>query len=193
MSPKSRGVYLAEVRRHATELLKLLRETKFDRNPLGELSEENLARPLSSFLGSWGEDESSEGHVVAFHVDEDGASTMFYDYPDGALSNTLSDLIDWTHWDDYWGGGIISSAPIAQANAKSLPTIFFTCTLFEKLAYYGLEIPFPILATVANVALELGKDEQTDEESVRKQVRRYQARNPKQTVARTPFEGDWGF
>ena len=54
--------------------------------------------------------------------------------------------------------------------------IFFTCTLFEQLAGKGITIPFAHLATIANTAMELAVDDQVDEETVRKQVRRYQAR-----------------
>ncbi len=39
-----------------------------------------------------------------------------------------------------------------------------------------MTIPFPVLATLANVALKLPVASQVDEEAVRKQVRRFEAR-----------------
>jgi hypothetical protein len=40
----------------------------------------------------------------------------------------------------------------------------------------GVTLPFPILATITNVALQLSDEEAVDEEAVRKQVRRYEER-----------------
>jgi hypothetical protein len=93
--------------------------------------------------------------------------------------------MDWTYWDDNWDGGIWStSAPIAQANSERMPIIYFCCTLFDWFKQNGVEVPFPILATVANVALDLTADNLVDEDNVRKQVRRYQKRKAEQEAKR---------
>jgi hypothetical protein len=177
LTAKQREAYFGKVRGHAQALIGLLRNTKFDREYLEEIPEKTLARPLAKELTSWADDEAEEGHTVAFQVTPDGAYRHHYDYPHNALSSTLCDLLEWTHWEDNWDGNWFgSSAPIAQANASTTPTIYFCCTLHDSFRQHGVEIPFPLLATVANVALDLSDDRQLDEDTARKQVRRYQER-----------------
>lgn len=192
MTPAQRSTYFDKVRKHALALMELLRETKFDCSDMRELTEEELDKPLASKLGSWGEDENDDGHVVAFTVTPDGAYEMRYDYPNSNLTNTLWELYEWTHWDDQWDGAIFtSSAPIVQVNAESARIVYFTCSLYDWFSKYKMEMPFPVLATVANVALALGANEQVDEDAVRKQVRRYQERVAKQKADNPPaFEGN---
>jgi hypothetical protein len=110
---------------------------------------------------------------------------MHYDYPECALVEMLVDLIAWTHWDDQWDGNpLTSSASIVQANRRSAKTIFFTCTMFGKFNRDRIPVPFSLLATLANVALELPEQAQVDEDSVRKQVRRFQAKQAKRVNER---------
>lgn len=180
MTPAQRTAFFEKVRKHALALSELLRDTIFDQSGMRELAEHELDEPLEKKLYSWGDDEIESGHVVAFTVNGDGAHQMPYDYPRSNLTETLWELVEWTHWDDQWDGGIFSSsAPIVQANADSVRIVYFTCSLHDWFSSYGMDIPFPVLATVANVALVHGADEQVDEDTVRKQVRRYQNRKAK--------------
>ena len=184
MTPTKREAYFKKVRSHAEALIALLEGTRFDNDYMSEVSEEKLSRPLHRALASWGDDEYEEGHVVAFQVTPDGAYQHHYNFPENMLTETLYSVLSWTHWDDAWDGGIWStSAPIAQANSESTQAVYFNCTLFDWFQRNGVQIPFPILATVANVALDIAPERQLDEEAVRKQVRRYQARRAKQGVS----------
>jgi hypothetical protein len=164
-----------------------LRNTKFDRDDIEDLSEQELDMPLGEVLWSWGDDESEDGHIVAFNVGANGRYRMPYDYPRSHLTETLTDLLEWTYWEDQWDGSFLtSSAPIVQENRETVTVIYFTCSVYEWFANHGVEVPFPILATVANVALELKASAQVDEDAVRKQVRRYQARKAKLLAAKEP-------
>lgn len=194
ITPAQRAAYFDKVRKHSRALMELLRGTKFDRTDMRELSEEELEAPLAKKLWNWGDDEDDSGHIVAFAVTPDGEYEMPYDYPRSSLTETLAELHEWTHWEDQWDGNFLaSSAPIAQANSSSTRVIYFTCSLHDWIKRQGAEIPFPILATVANVALNLGADEQIDEEAVRKQVRRYQARRTKsESEHQNAFDNDAG-
>lgn len=182
MTPAMRETYFKKVRRHANALIDLLENTRYESGGFRdrELTEEELSKTLREVLNNWGDDEDEEGHVVAFLVQPIGRFQSSIDYPEGTLSSNLSELVNWTYWTDQWDGDIFgTSAPIAQSNSESLRLIYFSCTLYDTLFQRGAEMPFPILASVANVALNLGPDEQADEETVRKQVRRFQARRAK--------------
>lgn len=180
MTPTQREAYFKKVRVHVEALSKLLEGTKFDSPWVTELTEQELERSLSEHLYSWGEDESDEGHVVAYQVTTEGRYRQHYEYPDNVLRETLHNVHEWTYWDDNWDGNIFgTSAPIAQANSHSTPIVYFCCTFYEWFHRYGVEIPFGILATVANVALDLPADKQIDEDVARKQVRRFQQRRAK--------------
>lgn len=180
MTPTQRDAYFKKVRSHIGALLELLGGTKFDNALMTELSEDELDRPLHKELYSWGDDEHDEGHVVAYQVTPEGKYRHHYDFPDNMLCETLFNAYEWTYWDDNWDGGIWStSAPIVQANSDSTPIIYFCCTLHEWFRDKGVQVPFGILATVANVALDLPADKQIDEDVARKQVRRFQQRRAK--------------
>lgn len=177
MAPRAREKYFQQVRDHIDALQLLLAGTMYDgASWMGDVIEpENLADEVVSDLASWGVDET--GHTVGYWVDEDGVRKLSYLYPSSEFMQTLSDVRAWTHWDDYWDGGIRSSRPIRQSGAANSRTVYFTCSLYEYEKRWDRVLPFPILATVANVALELGAEDQLDEEAVRKQVRRYEARS----------------
>ncbi len=184
MTPTKRGAYFKKVRSHAEALILLLEGTRFDHDYMSEVRDEKLNRPLHRALASWGDDEDDEGHVVAFQVTPDGVFEHHYDFPENMLTETLHSVLSWTRWDDSWDGSIWgTSAPIAQENSESTQAIYFNCTLFDFFQKSGAEIPFPILATVANVALDIAPNKQLDEDAVRKQVRRYQARRAKQHLS----------
>lgn len=177
LTPAQRETYFKKIRVHAEALIELLRGSKFDHEWMQEIHDETLAKPLEKALYSWGDDESDEGHTVAYQVTPEGSYRHHYDYPRNVLTGTLADLLEWTCWEDNWDGNWFgSSAPIAQVNCGSAQTIYFCCTLHDSFRRHGVEIPFPILATVANVALDLPADKQVDEDTARKQVRRYQER-----------------
>lgn len=185
MTPAQRDAYFKKVRHHADALSELLAETRFDRDWKSELDDKDLEKPLGDALYQRGDDESDDGHVVAYLVTPDARYQFHYNYPDSALTETLGNLVGWTYWDDQWDDNIFaSSAPIVQANSESARVVYFTCSVHDWFAGYGVEVPFPILATAANVALGLDADDQVDEETVRKQVRRHQARQAKQRTER---------
>lgn len=191
LTPGQREAYFEKVRKHANALCELLEGTKFDRPFLSELSEKTLGKSLGDALSDWGPDESDEGHTKAFQIKPHGKFEHRYDYPLNVLTESLSEVMDWTRWDDNWDGNLFAtSAPIAQANAESTPIVYFCCTLHQHFHGYGVEIPFAILATVANVALELPPERQVDEDSARKQVRRFQARIATQESAAPYAFGD---
>lgn len=186
--PAQRAAYLEKVRKHADALRTLLEATKFDRLHESELSDIELDRTLNQSLQSWGIAEEEEGHIVAFRVTRDGKFKLHFAYPSSDLTNLLWEVTDWTHWEDQWDGALVgSSASIVQANAATARVVYFTCSVFDWFSSHGGQIPFPVLASVANVALSLGPDELVDEDTVRKQVRRHQAR-VKQSKLRAPQE-----
>lgn len=188
MSPKRREAYFAKVRKHAYALQELLSDTRFDNDYSSEVSDENLEKPLDRALDSWGEDEPDEGHVVAFLVTPEGKFRLHYSYPESALCNTLTDVVSWTHWDDAWDGSVLgTSAPLAQPNSEGARTIYFTCVMHHWFKRSGAEIPFKHLASLAEVALDLTPEEQVDEDTVRKQVRRYEARKTERDSEELPF------
>jgi hypothetical protein len=177
LPPKQRATYLQKVRTHARALLSLLQDTQYDVHDRGrklDLEDPHLPETLVQNLASWGDDET--GHVVAYLVDEDGVYDAPWDYPDCYLADQLSDLITWTFNSDYFDRGMRSCAPIAHANAGNTRIIYFNCSLYERVRRSGGTIPFPVLATVANVALRLPPENCVDEDTVRKQVRRYEER-----------------
>lgn len=185
MSPATRSRYFERVRKVALELKKLLEGTRFDGgNGIGarELAEDDMGKPLASFLSARGLGDRSgdgpEAAVVAFEGDASGAARVLdWNYPASALTEILCNVYEWTYWDDQWDDGIFSSsAPIVQAGTKRSRINYFTCMLFRSFERHGVSIPFPVLATVANVALNLPPDAQLDEDTARKQVRRFQAR-----------------
>lgn len=180
MPPKEREKYFALIRRHADALIDALAGTRFDA-PVHGIEVDVESFDAKSELGSWGVEEDDCGHVIAFDVRSEGVFKLHYDYPESALVQTLGELIAWTCSEDAWDRDImLSSAPIAHANSATTPIIFFNCTMWERWQRYDISIPFPILATICNVALDLGADESVDEDAVRKQIRRYESRMKKQ-------------
>lgn len=187
MTPAQREAYFKKVRSHTNALRELLDGTRFDNYYLCEMREGELEKPLHKVLSSWGDDESDDGHVVAYQVTPEGRFEHSYNFPDNALMETLFNVIDWTYWEDGWGGGIWeTSEPIAQANSESTPIIYFCCTLHDWFHSKGVDIPFRVLATVANVALDLRVSKQIEEDAARKQVRRFQQRRAKAKQERPP-------
>jgi len=177
MTPKQRAAYFDSVRESARALIELLGGTKFDGGGERELTEDQLEKSLDETLDTWGDDEDEAGHVVAFRVTSYGKYKLSYDYPNCALVESLHELEEWTYWDDQWDGRFYgSSAPIVQTNSRSTPIVYFTCSVHGQFSEYGIELPFPILATLTNVALGLSADDEVDEDTVRRQVRRHQER-----------------
>jgi hypothetical protein len=176
LPPKEREKYLLQVREHAQALINLLKDTRFDGHIHGdEIPEGDLLKKVQQDLQPWSDQD--DGRVVAYYVDEDAVYSLGWDYPASHGVIHLRDLVEWTYWDDCWDGSFLkSSAPIAQANSASSKIVYFTCTLHSQLRRWGMTIPFPVLATLANVALKLPVASQVDEEAVRKQVRRFEAR-----------------
>lgn len=186
MTDAQRNIYFGKVRKHTEALIALLRDTRYSANSAthsgrqtdNAIDEDQLGSTVVRQLENRGELE--DGHVVAYYVDEDGVYPLPWHYPESELLDLLSDVIDWTRWEDGWDWnlGLSSSRPLAVAKESSARTIYFSCTLYENLSRHGLQVPFSQLATVANVALCIAPDDLLDEETVRKQVRRYQSRTP---------------
>jgi hypothetical protein len=175
LSLAKRAKYFSDVRRHAQALSTLLQDTVYcsDLNgPLEPIEPDDLEDVVVRDLQSWGEDEM--GHVVAYYVDEDSVSRLPWDYPECVLSDLLQKVIEWTHWDDRWTYSLTAKGPLDYAKPASARATFFCCTVHRKFASFGQRITFPLLATLANVALQLPSDAQLDEEAVRKQVRRFE-------------------
>jgi hypothetical protein len=184
MSPKSREEYFERVRRCVLELETLLEGTRFDRAASGlaskELDEADYAKPIESFFEARGvgSTDGPDDAVVAFYGTREGGRTLLdWNFPESHLTDTLRCAYNWTFWDDWWDDNFfLSSAPLVQAGTERSMVSYFTRMLHDWFTGRGVEIPFPLLATAANVALNLPADAQTDEETVRKQVRRYQKR-----------------
>ncbi|HJU08171.1 MAG TPA: hypothetical protein VJ727_06780 [Rhodanobacteraceae bacterium] len=192
LSAAKRKKYFQDVRRHAKALIALLEGTRYSSNSerydgmsTTEIEPERLAEVVARDLRGWGDDEL--GHVVAYWIDEEGVSRLPWTYPHSHLYDLLHDVLEWTEEDDGWDWnlGLSSSKPLEHAQASNARIVYFTCTLYKQLARFGLKIPFSHLATVANVALGLPYGEQLDEDTVRKQVRRYEAR-AKEEAASAP-------
>jgi len=183
MTKKKREEYFRKVRMHAIALQTLIQDTRFSSNSAGwsgmestPIDPDELTDVVVKDLQSWGHGDDDQGHVVAYLVTSDEVSRLPWTFPESHLYDQLEDLLEWTSWDDNWGNLLVSSAPISHANTSNARTIFFTCTLFQSLAGKGANIPFTHLATLANVVLKLPITDQVDEDTVRKQVRRYQER-----------------
>ena len=191
MTPANRDAYFRKIRSHAAGLMELLDQTRFDVECPRELTERELEKTLGDTLYDWGDDEALEGHVVAYLVTPDGRFSLHYDYPESALKETLGRLIDWTYWDDHWDGNILkSSGPISQVGSQGARIVYFSCSVYDWFDGHGVQMPFPILATLANVALKLPPDQQADEDRVKKQVRRYRARKkPSLEKSENAFDG----
>ncbi|MES2403167.1 MAG: hypothetical protein V4567_02390 [Pseudomonadota bacterium] len=181
-----RKAYLAKVRQHANSLIELLRPTWYGANSAisagfstEEMDNDKLAEIVEQDLASWGADET--GHVVAYYVDEDGVSRMPWSYPASSVCDLLLDVVEWTELEDYWDL-TRSSKPIESTKGTHRHVTYFTRSLYEHLARYGVTIPFAQLATVANVALTLPVDAQLDEDAARKQVRRYYGKQDIATI-----------
>lgn len=127
----------------------------------------------------------------------DRANAIFYthppDYLDRHLVATLRQVCAWTRDCEYREQeGMPPRSPIRRTG-PGVRVVNFNCKLYEALARREIEIPFPILATVANVALELPENQQIDEDTARKQVRRHLDRVgdeqpiPPQEDSDTPF------
>jgi hypothetical protein len=80
-----------------------LQAPAFDQSTMREIEQNELDAPLAKKLWSRGDDESEDGHVVAFTVAPGGTYQMPDDYPQSNLTETLADLYEWTHWDDRLG------------------------------------------------------------------------------------------
>lgn len=184
MSRARRAQYFERVRKCALELETLLSGTRFDRRGEGlghqDLTDADCNKSVDSFFEDRGVgaiDGPDEG-VVAFYGESDGTRELLdWNFPESNLTDTLQRVCAWTYWDDWWDDDFfLSSAPIVQAETERGMGSYFACMLHDWFKGYGVDMPFPVLATVANVALRLPPDAQTDEETVRKQVRRYQKR-----------------
>lgn len=177
LPPALREKYFSDVRKHANALQLLLKETVFDRTSAGKVSESDLLSPFGEILGDHSPYEDQESEFVTFEVTHDGVLVHGSQFAERRLTKTLDDVIAWTRESDHWDGLVFSTSdPIAQSNSARTPIVYFTCTLFDWFEGRGLEIPFPMLATIANVALDMRIDEQLDEDAVRKQIRRHQSR-----------------
>jgi hypothetical protein len=184
MSPKSRAEYFERVRTCALELETLLAGTRFDRLGSGlgsrQLTEVDCEKTVESFFEDRGVGsvDAPDDTVVAFYGSLDGERVLLdWSFPESNLTDTLRRAYDWTFWDDWWDDNFfLSSAPVVQAGTERSMVSYFTCMLHDWFTGHGVEIPFPLLATAANVALSLPAAAQTDEDTVRKQVRRYQQR-----------------
>jgi hypothetical protein len=189
MTKKNREEYFRKMRRHAEALMTLIEDTRFsaslDSTPI---EPEELPRTVAGDLRSRGDNEKDCGHIVAYHVTHEGVGRLPRAYPISHLYYQLLALLDWTHWEDNWGSQLVSSAPISHANTPNARTIFFSRTLFQSLASQGMTIPFAHLATLANVSMQLSITDQVDEETVRKQVRRYQAQRQSEAALRDDAE-----
>ena len=184
MSSKHRTKYFERVRKCALELETLLTGTRFDRCGEGlghkELTDADCNKSVDSFFEDRGVGsiDGPDEEVVAFYGKADGTRELLdWNFPESNLTDTLQRVHAWTYWDDWWDDNFfLSSAPIVQAGTERSMVSYFTCMLHDWFKGHGVDMPFPVLATVANVALRLSPDAQTDEEPVRKQVRRYQKR-----------------
>ncbi len=192
--PKQRAEYLNKVRKHTRILIDLLADTKFDcgfddgKYIEGyEEVEKSFARHLETAV-----DATTGGYdyFVAYNIDQDGASQLPPDYPDCHLVNLLHHVVQWTDESDRWGRNFVSSEPIRQAG-QFAAVIQFNCIFYKDyLTETGVEIPFKILANIANVALELPYEEIISAETARKQVTRYLdrvGRPPLPLLEDTPF------
>lgn len=173
MTPAKRKAYFSQVREHALALQSLLRDTCFDSHVSDEISDSELALPLSTVLDNY-EWESDLPIFITFEIGNGQRRNHGEHFAEYNFTRAIDGVIAWTEEEDHWDGQVFStSAPIAQADSPRTRTIYFTCTMHEWFESKGLRIPFPALAAVVNVALALPADREVDEESVRKQIKRY--------------------
>lgn len=159
MPPKARQAYLKKVQKHCQELKMLLEDTEFDKPsdyraeqvPQGE---EPTLQDLYFFRAA-GRNRSG------------GVYKKPRDYPDCDLTTILERAEQWTDSQD-------TNTPIRQMSPRAR-IIYFICTLYERHLHnsVGLSLPPKILATTANVALQLPDAESVDEDAARKQIRRH--------------------
>lgn len=192
MTPGQRKLYFDEVRKHANALIELLQETCFDRGPssafgveLKQLDPDEFATTLQE-AASW----SGMGNelVLAFEAQDGEIYQLPWYYPDGYLIEFLHFVNEWTYWDDCWTDMLRSSKPIAQARTANAKVIYFTRTVYSNLKRYGLTVPFNLLADLTNVALDLPEDQEINEDTARKQVRRYEQKQSELEPRETAFD-----
>lgn len=183
LPPKEREKYLEEVRHHVECLIDLLSETRFDnhfekgrRVDVNEKGVEQLIGESVTRLHYCARDEDI-GILKAYYADSDGLYQRPYDYPYSHLTEILMYVLNWTNKEDRWDRRLTASSKPIKQTGEHARVIYFNCVLHESLSSYGVDIPFQMLATLANVALNLPPDQQADEDTVRKQVRRYMERD----------------
>ena len=165
LSAAQRRKYVEQVRFHSEQLMELLADTRYSKNcehfggrQTTEMDLENLPRDVARDL------EPHEGfgdfeRVVAYIVTDETVSKLPWTYPESSLFDYIANLVSWTY-------------TISTTDYQSKGTGQFTNHLFASYVKAGARFPMPLLATTANVALQLSVDEQVDEDTVRKQVKR---------------------
>lgn len=180
MPPKERTAYLGLVYKHAHALWELLCDTRYDLSAIlsmpPAIDPDELPRVLEQDLVPWGNDD--EGHLVAYWVDKDDIYSMPWDYTECNLTSFLMDLMRWTYQDDRWGrGGMRSSKMLSHTTGGSARIMYFVRSIYDSVSQDGGTIPPPVIANMAEVALEL--PEALSEDTVHKQIQRYQAQKAK--------------
>jgi hypothetical protein len=174
LPPGKRAEYLKKVRHHTFELIKLLKDTRWDcRNDEGTLMPDDPKQWASDDIedallpGGDGQLEYERLILRAYMLTEKGIVRLPKDFPASHLTAILNYLFEWTCRTDNFGRDRFkSSKPIRHRNQ----TIFFTRTLYDTLAREWSTIPLSHLADLANVAFEL--DPPIDETTVQKQIER---------------------
>ena len=191
MPPKQRAAYLEKVRKHAEALMELLADTQFDRHIFHHgatsIDPDKLEeKVLSDFRSAVSFSRSEMGGIMlAYETGDDGEVYKHGAFfPDSALVNTLSDLVEWTKLDDHHDL-LFSAKPVKQSGIRGRKSAYLA-KLYVSLKRENLDMPYTHYASAANVALDLDADEELDEDSARTQINRMLKRGdivePQQTV-----------
>lgn len=166
MPPGRRAAYFDRVRKHAEALQKLLQDTEYDRHDEGEdIPDDQIYQYIDAGLFEARANDCDPDQY--YKISRYGMTSLPSDYPWCDLSLMLSGLIEWTDEESCCGDRYFMPARVTSSRAQ-----YFNCTMFELfLRWTGQRMPFGILASLAEVALEL--PEPMDVDTVQKQVQRY--------------------
>ncbi len=151
VSPRARKRHLEKVKHHASALIALLRDTRFDLDL----------------------DDISEG----LGWDRKEVEAALSDYPSCTLTEQLTQLLDWCEQEDYHDRHRTPTWMLRQGGAPAKKH-FLAEALYSAFEHARISPPWEHLATLINVALDLPESEALNPDTTQKMVARIIDRRP---------------